>query len=60
MLAEGGRLGSPEVGANVGHLFSNAESRTIKSLLWDIRVFPPPPTKCPLRRLALPYKSMAA
>jgi hypothetical protein len=24
MLAEGGRLSSPEVGANVGHLFSNA------------------------------------
>jgi hypothetical protein len=24
MLAEGGHLGSPEVGANVGHLFSNA------------------------------------
>jgi hypothetical protein len=24
MLAEGGRMGSPEVGANVGHLFSNA------------------------------------
>jgi hypothetical protein len=24
MLAEGGRLTSPEVGANVGHLFSNA------------------------------------
>ena len=23
MLAEGGRLSSPEVGANVGHLFSN-------------------------------------
>jgi hypothetical protein len=24
MLAEGGRLSSPEVGANVVHLFSNA------------------------------------
>jgi hypothetical protein len=24
MLAEGGRSGSPEVGANVSHLFSNA------------------------------------
>jgi hypothetical protein len=24
MLAEGGRLSSPEVGANVGNLFSNA------------------------------------
>jgi hypothetical protein len=24
MLAEGGRLSSPEVGTNVGHLFSNA------------------------------------
>jgi hypothetical protein len=24
MLAEGGRLNSPEVGANVSHLFSNA------------------------------------
>jgi hypothetical protein len=24
MLAEGGRLISPEVGTNVGHLFSNA------------------------------------
>jgi hypothetical protein len=24
MLAEGGRSSSPEVGANVGHLFSNA------------------------------------
>jgi hypothetical protein len=24
MLAEGGRFSSPEVGANVGHLFSNA------------------------------------
>jgi hypothetical protein len=24
MLAEGGRSGSPEVSANVGHLFSNA------------------------------------
>jgi hypothetical protein len=24
MLAEGGRSGSPEVGANVVHLFSNA------------------------------------
>jgi hypothetical protein len=24
MLAEGGRLSSPEVGANVGHLLSNA------------------------------------
>ena len=24
MLAEGGRLSSPEVGANVGHLFTNA------------------------------------
>jgi hypothetical protein len=24
MLAEGGRLSSSEVGANVGHLFSNA------------------------------------
>jgi hypothetical protein len=24
MLDEGGRSGSPEVGANVGHLFSNA------------------------------------
>jgi hypothetical protein len=24
MLAEGGHSGSPEVGANVGHLFSNA------------------------------------
>jgi hypothetical protein len=25
MLAEGGRLSSPEVGANVGHLFSKVE-----------------------------------
>jgi hypothetical protein len=24
MLVEGGRSGSPKVGANVGHLFSNA------------------------------------
>jgi hypothetical protein len=24
MLAEGGRMSSPEVGANVGHLFSNS------------------------------------
>jgi hypothetical protein len=24
MLVEGGHSGSPEVGANVGHLFSNA------------------------------------
>jgi hypothetical protein len=27
MLAEGGRMSSPEVGANVGHLFSNVVSQ---------------------------------
>jgi hypothetical protein len=27
MLAEGGRSSSPEVGANVGHLFSNATDK---------------------------------
>jgi hypothetical protein len=27
MLAEGGRASSPEVGANVGHLFSNASDQ---------------------------------
>jgi hypothetical protein len=27
MLPEGGRLNSPEVGANVGHLFSNAPNQ---------------------------------
>jgi hypothetical protein len=27
MLAEGGRLSSPYVGANVGHLFSNVLSQ---------------------------------
>jgi hypothetical protein len=27
MLAEGGHLSSPEVGANVGHLFSNAANQ---------------------------------
>jgi hypothetical protein len=27
MLAEGGRVSSPEVGANVGHLFSKALDR---------------------------------
>jgi hypothetical protein len=27
MLAEGGRLSSPKVGANVGHLFSNVVSQ---------------------------------
>jgi hypothetical protein len=27
MIAEGGRTGSPDVGANVGHLFSNTVSQ---------------------------------
>jgi hypothetical protein len=36
---EGGRLSSPKVGANVGHLFSNAESRTRQHNCQTLKTF---------------------